>query len=316
MMATGPFAEPTFRRLVDSEHEVLALVTRPLPAHRGRRSTPPQPLRELAAERQLEVLDPVDINAPEACRELARRRADLHVVCDYGQILSPEALGTARLGGINLHGSLLPRYRGAAPVNWALWNGDAETGVTVIHMTPRLDAGPCLVRQATPIGEEEDAEELEARLAALGVEAVCSAIEMLSHWDGRAPLGEIQDPRQATRAPRLRKQHGRIDWTRSAHQIRNQVRALKPWPGTFTLLPRPGREPLRLIVDRVAVAEGSSDAPPGSIVRATGEALHVATGCGILAIERLQPAGKRLMQVDEFLCGHPLEPGAQFDKPA
>ena len=168
MMGTGPFAVPTFRALLASPHEMLGLVTRPdKPAHR-REKSPANPMREVALQHRLKVFEPESINSPEAQAWLGELAADLFVVCDYGQILSRDILSLARLGGINLHASLLPKYRGAAPINWAIYHGETETGVTVIHMTPQLDAGPCLVQHRTPIGPDETAPDLETRLAELG----------------------------------------------------------------------------------------------------------------------------------------------------
>ena len=161
LMGTGPFAVPSFQSLLHSRHQVVAVVTRPVPPARGRRKGPVNPVREMELNKHVPILDPPDVNAAAPRSQLAKFEADVLVVCDYGQILSVETLAVARLGGINLHGSLLPKYRGAAPVNWAIWHGEKETGVTVIHMTPRLDAGPCLAKQQTPIGPNEDAEQLE-----------------------------------------------------------------------------------------------------------------------------------------------------------
>ncbi len=168
MMGTGPFAVPTFQQLFEARHDVALLVTRPLRSHRGKEVEPASAMRDIAHEHATPIYDPEDINAAEARQCLSAVGADLLVVCDYGQILAPETLATARLGGINLHGSLLPKYRGAAPINWALLNGDTETGVTAIHMTPKVDAGPCIAQAVTTIGPEETAVELEARLAESG----------------------------------------------------------------------------------------------------------------------------------------------------
>lgn len=315
VMGTGPFAVPTFDWLAASEHDVPALVTRParvLHVH-GRDKSPPCPMRERAEARGLAVFDPEDINVPEFRERLASFAADLFLVCDYGQILSRETLATARFGGINLHGSLLPRHRGAAPVNWAILCGDTTTGVSVIHMTPQLDGGPCLAQRSTPIDADEDAALLEQRLSRLGVEPVQESIAALAAWDGRSPIGKIQDKALATRAPRLKKSDGEVDWTRSASEIRNRVRALKPWPGTFTWL-LSGKSPLRLILEQVTiVAEPTTGAAePGEIVLADTRCIHVRTGAGELAIERVQPAGKRSMDISEFLCGRPLRPGQRF----
>ena len=327
MMGTGPFAAPTFVSLLESPHDVLALVTRPTPPTRGRKPVAANPMRQVAPA-GLPVFEPPDINAEAARRELAKLKPDLFVVCDYGQILSRETLGLAPLGGINLHGSLLPKYRGAAPVNWALLHGDTETGISVIHMTPRLDAGPCLVQRRAAIDSREDAAQLEARLARLGVPAVHEAIEMLAAWDRHSELGLVQQASQATRAPRLNKRDGEVDWTRSAQQIRNQVRALKPWPGTYTYWRDGGdNRPLRLILDEVDVYTadqtdeaggglglGLGDSEPGQLLRADHHQLLVAAGTGIVAITRIQPAGKRVMTVEDFLCGHHFPANARLGK--
>lgn len=322
MMGTGPFALPTFDALLASEHDVFALVTRPTREGPGRKGPPPTPMRDRAQAVGLEIHAPESANSAEFVAQLQAWHPDLLVVCDYGQILSSEVLATARLGGINLHGSLLPRYRGAAPINWCVYDGEAETGVTVIHMTPALDAGPAIVRRSTPIGPQEDAVELEQRLAELGAEAVREAVAALEDWDGQTVLGEMQDPALATRARRLRKQDGRVDWTRSAQQIANQVRAFKPWPGTYLFLPQRKGQALRVILDQVRVVSNEelngmdvSRLRPGEIVAAPANQWWIAAAEGILAVEQLQPAGKRLMPVNEFLRGHRLEPGMRLDEP-
>ena len=311
MMGTGPFAVPTFQWLLDSEFEIAALVTRPVPAPAGRRKTPVNPMRDLAEGRGVVVLDPSDVNALDVRQHLAAVAADLLVACDYGQILSAETLAVTAKGGVNLHASLLPEYRGAAPVNWAILDGRQETGVSVIHMTPRLDGGPCLVQLSTPIGEDEDAIGLEQRLAGLGVDAVRQALPMLAAWDGTSPIGVPQDPSRATRAPRLKKQDGWVDWRRTAKQIRDQVRALKPWPATFTDWLRPDGAAMRLILDRVQVvqADAPTDAAEGQIVQVQKDQVLVATGQHLLSLEQVQPAGKRVMTMDEFLRGHSMQAG-------
>jgi methionyl-tRNA formyltransferase len=308
MMGTGPFAVPTLRALYDSAHEVAALFTRPDRPLHGKSRAEAKPMRALAVERNTRVHEPEDINAPHARMVLASYRPDLLVVCDYGQILKPQTLEIARLGGVNLHASLLPKYRGAAPINWAIYHGERETGVTVIHMTARVDAGPAIAQARTPIGAEETAAELEPRLAELGAPLVVEAIAALESGMAR-PIE--QDPAQATRAPRLKKELGVVDWSRSAAAIRNQVRALEPWPKTYTFWKREGSEPLRLILDRVRV-EGGHSGEAGTVLAAQGERLVIATGEGGLAIDAIQPAGKRVLSAGEFLRGYPVRPGDKF----
>jgi methionyl-tRNA formyltransferase len=309
MMGTGPFAAPTFRGLYDTRHEILALVTQPPRAVHGQ--VQHNPMRQVAEEHGTPVLDPPDINAPSEQARLAQLAPDLFIVADYGQILAPTTLAIAPHGGINLHGSLLPKYRGAAPINWAIYNGERETGVTVIHMTPRVDAGPCLLQASTEIGPDETAPELETRLAELGAPLVSQAMELLT--TGQAPALP-QDPTRASRARRLRKSDGAVDWRRPAEAIRNQVRAFEPWPKTFTFWHREGSEPTRLILGEVAVVKAVSESsqPPGTILTAAGDELIVLTGDSLLALRSLQPAGKRMMSAEEFLRGHALNPGSRL----
>ncbi|MCA9166902.1 MAG: methionyl-tRNA formyltransferase [Planctomycetales bacterium] len=316
MMGTGPFAVPTFRALLASEHQVLGLVTRPVPppSSRNRGPSPPNPMREVAEAANLRVEAPDSINEPDVHRWLTDWQADLHVVCDYGQILSTAALQTARWGGINLHASLLPRYRGAAPINWAIYRGETETGVSVIHMTPRLDAGPCLVQRTTPIGAEEDAVELEHRLSEIGVDAVLEAIQLLEAHGGSVSMGIVQDEQLRTSARRLRKQDAQVDWSRSAEQLHRQVRAFKPWPGSFTEWQR-AKGPLRLLLDQVRIAadvDRPATAPPGEVLSADATGIVVVCGVGALRIERLQPAGKNVLTAEQFLRGYPLQAGERL----
>jgi len=310
VIGTGPFAAPTFRALYDTPHEVLALVTQPLRAARPGREPPPSPMRAVAAEHGTPILDPEKINTDEARAELARLEPELFVVADYGQILSAETLAIAPRGGINLHGSMLPKYRGAAPINWAIYHGDAETGVTVIQMTPRVDSGPALAQARTAIDPEENAVELETRLAALGAPLVCQTIDDLAA--GRAQ-SLLQDPALASPARRLQKTDGAIDWSRSAREIKNQIRALEPWPKTYTFWRRPAGEPLRLILGRCEVRPlAGSASSPGTVIEAAGDQLLIAAGDGSLALGELQPAGKRLLSAEELLRGYPVRAGERF----
>lgn len=317
LMGTGAFALPAFRALLNSPHRVLAIVTRPVPPPAGRRQTPANPVRESFAEAGVPIHAPADVNGAPAQAALRALEPDLFVVCDFGQILADATLKIAPAGGINLHGSLLPRYRGAAPVNWAIWNGDTETGVTVIHLTAHLDGGPCLTTARTPIDPQEDAPALEQRLARLGVAPVLQAVGMLAQWNGRTALGTPQDARQASRARRLRKTDGEVDWTQPATRLVNQVRALRPWPGTFTTWLRPDR-PLRLMLERVSLAwepAAHPDVVPGTVLAADGNRLVVATGQGYLAIHLVKPAGKRTMEVRAFLHGYDLCAGDRLGPP-
>ncbi|MEN1679352.1 MAG: methionyl-tRNA formyltransferase [Planctomycetota bacterium] len=299
-MGTGPFAAPLLRLLHTGSHDVCQVVCRP---PRGRRGEPPAPIRQTAEQLGLPLWMPESANLPESQTRLKELGADLLVVCDYGEILKDATLATTRLGGVNLHGSLLPKYRGAAPVQWAVLSGDEVTGATVIQMTPGLDAGPVLGRVETPIDPEETAGELEERLAPIGAELTAQVVDQLAA--GAAPP-EPQDRSLVSKAPRLQKSDGAIDWSLPAQQIKNRVRALQPWPRTFTFW-RDKRGALqRLNVDRVAVVDGSGK--PGEVL-AVGDRLVIATGEGALEVLNLQPAGKRRMAAEEWLRGAPLAVG-------
>jgi methionyl-tRNA formyltransferase len=304
MLGTGPFAVPTLQALAAGRHDVLLVVTRP---PQGRRPEP-GPVQRAAEVLSLTVWSPPTVNNSDAQMRLASCAADLLVVCDYGEILRPETLATARLGGINLHASLLPKYRGAAPVQWAILRGETETGNSVIQMTPGLDAGPCLGQQRTLIDPDEDAGQLETRLANMGAELVLRVIDELAA--GTATPVE-QDKRHASKAPRLKKEGGAIEWSHTAQEIKNQVRGLRPWPRAFTYLHRANIDPLRLNIDRVAVVPSTAGVTsvtpqpaPGRIIEGGQGRLLVSTGDGTLEILELQPAGKRSMSAGDFLRGH------------
>ncbi|MFM8953587.1 MAG: methionyl-tRNA formyltransferase [Planctomycetaceae bacterium] len=314
VMGTGPFAVPMFEALCGSPHEIVAVVTRPDHAPPGRRP-PPNPMRAAATAAGLPILDPERVNDPAVVTTIAALRPDLLVVCDYGQILSRELLAVPPLGGINLHGSLLPRHRGAAPVQWAILAGDDVTGVSVIHMTPGLDAGNVITAAATPIGGHETAAELERRLAEMGRGPVVEAIAVLQEAvaAGR-PAGEPQDAAAATRAPRITKADGIVDWTHDAGRIERMRRALEPWPRATTFFTRGDGVRQRLVLEDLAVvASPAPDTAAGTVLVAGGDRLVVACGGGTaLEILRLVPEGRRSMSAAEFLRGSPLREGTRL----
>jgi methionyl-tRNA formyltransferase len=308
-MGTGPFAAPTFRELYRTHHDIVALVTSPLRFHPGKEPPSVGIVRDIAHQHAAPIFDPENVNAPESLAQLSKYNADLMVVCDYGQILAATTLATARLGGINLHASLLPKYRGAAPINWAIYNGETKTGVTVIHMTPKVDAGPCIAQAETDVGPDETAVELEKRLSELGAWLVLRTIDAL-----KAGNLEVlaQDPALASKAPRLKKTDGLIDWSRPAAAIKNQIRALEPWPKTYTFWHGQNGPPMRLIFGTVAVEDHAGGAFPGTVLEAAEGRLLIAAGTGAVAPKSIQPVGKRLMSIDEFLRGHRIQPGDRF----
>jgi methionyl-tRNA formyltransferase len=318
MFGTGPFAVPTFRALYGTSHQVVALVTQPPRVVRGKVVAADSPLRDEAVRRGTPILDPEDVNTAESRSRLTECDADLFVVADYGQILSAETLGLARHGAINLHGSLLPKYRGAAPINWAIYKGETEAGVSVIHMTPRIDAGPVLAQAKLAIGPDETAVDLEARLCELGAPLICQVIDAIV---AGSTVSLPQDLALATKARRLRKTDGAIDWSRTAVEIKNQVRALQPWPRAYTDWLRTSGGPLRLIVGRVDVDDlaPSREAAPGEVLVADKDQLFIAAGQGVLAIRQLQPAGRQMMSAADFLRGHSIRVGerlGQAEEPA
>ncbi|QDV68880.1 Methionyl-tRNA formyltransferase [Rosistilla carotiformis] len=310
LMGTGPFAVPAFEAIRRSGDSIALVVTRPEVISKSRKPAPPGPVRQWATDNGLPIFDPPTINADDAIAKLRSLQADLFVVCDYGQILSSQALEAAALGGINLHGSLLPAYRGAAPVQWAVWNGDAESGVSVIHMTPRLDGGPVIASATTPIQATETAGELEDRLSQLGVQPTLVAIDILRNWDRASVIGAPQDKSLVSKAPRLAKADGKIDWTQTVRQIDCHVRAMQPWPDAFTLVETGTKQPLRLVIRQIAASDHPrpADAQPGQVIAIDGRLL-VAVGDGCIEILRLVPAGKREMSADAFVRGNPLPVG-------
>jgi methionyl-tRNA formyltransferase len=318
MMGTGTFARPTFEALLDEPNRaVVGLVTQPdrdAGQQRGStRQTGPS-LKEIAERRGVPVYQPDSVNTPEGVAQLRAWRPDLLVVAAYGQILKKEVLEAPAGGGINVHASLLPKYRGAAPVAWAILGGEPRTGVTIIRMTTGLDAGDMLAQEALDIRPDETAGELESRLAPLGARLALEVIEKLRA--GPVP-GVKQDPAQVTKAPKLKKEDGLIDWDQPAERVCRRVRAMQPWPTAYTFLHPTGKPPLRVTVQRAAVApvpDGVEMASPGRVLPADGPQprLLVAAAGGAVEVLELQPAGKRRMTAAEFLRGRALQPGDWF----
>jgi len=308
MMGTGSFAEPTFRKLLSKpDVRVVGLVTQPdKPTGRPGGSTRQTGtgLTQLARAAQVPVLQPEQMNHPEAVAALAALQPDLLVVAAYGQILKPAVIDLPRHGAINVHASLLPKYRGASPVARAIQQGEVETGVTIIRIRPGLDAGEMLAKVATPIGLHETTGELEARLADLGAELASEVVQ--AFFAGQAPQGEPQDPMQVTRAPKFQKTDGEIDWHAPALRIQAHIRAMQPWPTPYTYWQRPGKPPVRMLILKSEALSGYGE--PGLVA----PGLIVGTGRGRLRILELQPAGKKRMPAEEFLKGNLIPPGTRF----
>jgi methionyl-tRNA formyltransferase len=316
MMGTGTFAEPTFEALLRTSHTVVGLVTQPdraAGAERGSTRQTGRGMKTIALEHQLPVLQPESINTAEGVAALKDLQPDLLVVAAYGQILSNDVLAVAPRGGINVHASLLPKYRGAAPIAWALYHGETKTGVTIIQMSIHLDAGAMLARESVAIGPEETAGELESRLAALGAKW---ALEVIGQIESGTTRPIVQDKTQATKAPKLTKEHGLIDWNRPARAVCNQIRAMQPWPTAYTFFHRPDKESVRVMIARaIAHDQRQCDTVPGTVIVDPDQPGHlwIATAePSMVEVLELQPAGKRRMSAADFLRGHALQPGDRF----
>jgi methionyl-tRNA formyltransferase len=301
---TPEFAVPTLDLLLKSPYEVVAVVTQPdRPRGRGHKTTA-SPVKTTALAAGRRVLQPDSVKDAAFLAELSGLAPDLGVVAAYGQILTNAALAIPRLGMVNVHASILPRYRGAAPVHRAVMNGETETGVTIMRVVRALDAGPMLAVARRPIAVDETSEEVERDLAAMGARLLLEAVQELRQG---TLLERPQDNSAATYAPRLTKEDGLIDWVWPAERIHNVIRGLHPWPHAATFL-----DVRRLILHRSRPAPDPVSATAGAIVEATGDRLLVATGNGGLDILEIQLEGKRPMSIREFLSGHPLAPGAIF----
>jgi methionyl-tRNA formyltransferase len=300
---TPAFALPTLDALL-CHHEVVTVITQPdRPAHRGQRLTAP-PVKERALAAGVPVLQPPRLRDPGWPERLAALGADVAVVVAFGQILPKPVLEAARRGSINIHASLLPRYRGAAPIAWAIMRGETETGITTFQMDPGLDTGDMLVTARTPIGADETAGELAERLSGLGADVI---VDTLARLDTLTPIPQRHE--DATLAPRLKKTDGFLDWGRSARELVNVVRGCNPWPGASTRDPRG----TLLTIWRAHAIEGAGG-PPGALVRA-GDTLAIATGSGAVRPLTVQPENRREVSWEDYLRGARLEPGAQFTTP-
>ncbi|MCY1389070.1 Methionyl-tRNA formyltransferase [compost metagenome] len=288
---TPEFAAEHLKALLDSRHQVIAVYTQPdRPAGRGQKLMP-SPVKQLAVAHGIPVLQPPTLRDPAAQAELKALGADLMVVVAYGLILPQVVLDTPRLGCINSHASLLPRWRGAAPIQRAVQAGDAESGVTVMQMEAGLDTGPMLLKVATPISAEDTGGSLHDRLAQLGPKAVVEAIEGLA---AGTLQGEVQDDALANYAHKLNKDEARLDWSRPAVELERLVRAFNPWPICHSSL---DGEPLKVLAAALAEGKGA----PGQILAASKDGLTVACGEGALRLTRLQlPGGKALNFADLF----------------
>ncbi len=293
-MGTPRFAVPPLQALAQAGHEIIGVVTRiDKPAGRGRTIAEP-PVKTAARDLGLTVYQPRRVRDPDFIETLRRLNADVIVVAAYGQILPKEILSMPKYGCINIHASLLPLYRGAAPINWAIIRGDAATGITIMQMDEGMDTGAILVQEGLPIDPKDTSGTLTEKLSLLGAKLVARALPLVESGN----LGPIaQEGSKATLAPLLNKEDGLIDWTLPAAEIRSRVRGLTPWPGAYTFL-----EGALLKVLEAEAAPGSSS--PGTISVSDSGAMEVGTGEGLLRVHLVQPAGKKPMSSQDFLRGH------------
>lgn len=301
---TPEFALPTLEALL-RRHQVVGVVTQPdRPAHRGQRLTPP-PVKRRASAAGVPVLQPDRLRDPEWPERLRTFAADVAVVVAFGQILPKAVLDAPARGSINVHASLLPRYRGAAPIAWAIMRGETVTGITTFQMDEGMDTGPILLSVSTPIGPEETAGELAARLAELGAEVL---LETLARLDTLTPVP--QRPEEATAAPRLKKSDGYLDWNRPARELVNVIRGCNPFPGALT-----ASEAGRLTIWRASAVGAGPLNPPGTLGLHEGQ-LVISTPDGAVLPTEVQPENKRRMSWPDYLRGARLAAGIRFLPPA
>jgi methionyl-tRNA formyltransferase len=300
-MGTPDFSVPTLKALHENQHDVLAVVTQPdRPKGRGRRLVP-HPVKEVASTMGYPVLQPHGVKEPWFIEKIIALDPDLFVVVAYGRILPGSFLSLPRLGGINIHASLLPKYRGPAPVQWAIINGEQETGVTTMWMDEGMDTGDILLSAKVSIGADDTSWGLHRRLAEVGAQLL---IETLAKLKSENLLGTPQDKSGATYAPLLKKKDGRIDWTKDAKSLDAFVRGMNPWPGAFTFLS--GK---RLKVLQAKDLQGSAKERPGTVLEGFPGDFNVATGRGILALKEVQLESAKRLPAKDFLRGCPVPPG-------
>lgn len=303
-MGTPDFAVPSLEALFASDCEVIRVVTQPdRPRGRKREITPP-PVKVAAEKLGIPVFQPEKVRIPEAVQKVLQGSPDLIVTAAYGQILPQELLDSPRLGCINVHASLLPKYRGGAPIHHALIQGEKETGITIMYMTSVLDAGDMLAQRKLPITEEDHVGTLHDKLSHLGAELLRDTLPSVFNGSVK-PVP--QEESAATYAPNIRREDEWIDWSRSAQEIFNQVRGLHPWPVASTTW---NGEPLKIW--RVEPVDQTSTAEPGTVIQVEDDGIYVAARKGVVVIRELQPAGRKRMKAESFLRGRRVKPGERL----
>jgi methionyl-tRNA formyltransferase len=303
-LGTPDFAVPVLNKLIAGPDEVVAVITQPdREKGRGKRLSAP-PVKTAALAANLPVLQPIKIKTQDFRDTLAAFRPDMIVVAAYGRILPPSILDLPPLGCINVHGSLLPKYRGAAPIQWAVINGETKVGVTIMRMDVGMDTGDILLPASISVDLNETAGSLFLKISDLGASTLMQALDLLRQ-DQLFPVP--QDHSLATPAPMLTKEHGLIDWKRPASELHCWIRGLDPWPTAYSFL---AQKRFRLFAPEVIPCR--CDAAPGVLLRADREGLVIATGQNAILIREIQPEGGKRMTVDAYICGHPLQTGQSF----
>lgn len=303
-MGTPKLAAGVLEALWEAGHEIRAVVTQPDKPKGRSKALQMSPVKEFALEKGIEVFQPVRIRKPEAVEKLKEFDAEVFVVAAFGQILSQEILDMPQYGCINVHASLLPAYRGSAPIQWCIINGEEKTGVTIMQMDAGIDTGDMLLKRSVAILPSDTAESLSDKLEKAGGEAIVEALALLEKGELR---GTPQNEAESSYVPMIEKSMGRIDFSRTAEEIDRLIRGLYPWPSAFTSY----KGKTLKIWEAVPVSE-EGEGQPGSIERVEKEAVYVNTGKGILKVTQLQLEGKKRMQVKEFLLGCRMEKGETF----
>lgn len=311
-LGTPEFAVPCLRAVRDAGHEVAVVVTQPdRPSRRGQSVLAAPPVKEAASG--IEVLQPEDVNAPEAVSRLRDARADAFIVVAFGQRMGAEILSLPPRGCVNVHASLLPKFRGASPVASAILKGHARTGVTLMRLVERMDAGPILMQRAVPIADDDTTDSLEGKLSHVGAEMLA---ELLSAWSaGREVPETAQDESRATYAKKLRKEDGLIPWEQPARRVDRLIRAMYSWPIAFTYLHAEGKPPRRIAIRRARLSAEAKSAAPGTILALRDQGLQVATGEGAIDLVELQPENRKAMDARSFVNGWRVKPGDRLGNP-
>lgn len=303
-MGTPEFAVPSLEALLKSDDHIVGVVTQPdRPKGRGQALVSP-PIKVIAQRAGIPLMQPLKIRTPDFLEALAAWKPDMIAVTAFGRILHAPILSLPPKGCVNVHGSLLPKYRGAAPVQWAVINGETETGITTMLMDEGMDTGPMLLQERIQIKPDDTAGTLAPLLAELGGRLLVETIRQLKAGTVKP---RPQDSSQATMAPMLKKEDGAIDWTHKASSIANRIRGLSPWPGAYTFI---GQD--RWNIWTAAAKPAHSHEPPGTIIDVTKHALHIATGEGVLELLEIQTPNSKRMAVAQFLAGHRVAKGARL----